>query len=270
MIENPSFKTQIDGRSATAEDLSPLAFSGFAHFTAMQVRDGGVKGLDLHLTRLRLQSIEFFGRALPDDQVRRNLRTAIDDGPAAMSLTVTMFSRNGEFSPSGTEDDPAVLVRTGPASSGPSGPLRLAAVEHQRPLPMIKHVGEATKTHYLRQAVKDGYDDAAFINARRHLSEATIWNLAFWDGEAVIWPKAAVLPGVTMGIVRRQLAGLNVPQRVEAIGIDDLGSPGGAAVMNSWTPGIGVKSIASVPIPLSPRFMEILHSAYAREPAEKV
>lgn len=73
-----------------------------------------------------------------------------------------------------------------------------------------------------------------------------------------------------MGIVRRQLAGLNVPQRVEPIGIDDLGSLGGAAVMNSWTPGIGVKNIASVRIPLSPRFMEILHGAYAREPAEKV
>jgi branched-subunit amino acid aminotransferase/4-amino-4-deoxychorismate lyase len=143
MTENWSFTTQINGRSATADDLSPLAFAGFAHFTAMQVRDGRVKGLDLHLSRLRSQSMEFFGNALPDDQVRSYLRTAIENGPAEISLTVTMFSRNGEFTPSGNEDDPAVLVRTGPASSGPIGPLRLAAVEHQRPLPKIKHVGEA-------------------------------------------------------------------------------------------------------------------------------
>jgi len=270
MTDSWRFKAEIDGRTATVDDLSPLAFSGFAHFTAMQVRNGRVKGLDLHLARLHSQSIELFGKAMPDELVRGYLRTAIENGPADISLTATMFSRNGEFTPSGADDDPAILVRTGPASSGPNEPLRLAAVEHQRPLPMIKHVGEATKTHYLRQAVKDGYNDAAFIDAQGHLSEATIWNLAFWDGETVIWPKAALLPGVTMGIVRRQLHGLNVPQREEVILIDRLGGLGGAAVMNSWTPGIGVSGIASVPLPLSPKFMDILHSAYAQEPAEKV
>lgn len=36
-------------RPATATDLAPLAFAGYAHFTAMQVRGGGVRGLDLHL-----------------------------------------------------------------------------------------------------------------------------------------------------------------------------------------------------------------------------
>jgi branched-subunit amino acid aminotransferase/4-amino-4-deoxychorismate lyase len=268
MTDNPSFRTQIDGRPATAGELSSLAFAGFAHFTAMQVRDGRVRGLDLHLARLSAASMEFFGRAMPDALVRQHLRTAIENGPGDLSLTATMFSRSGEFTPSGTDDDPAVLIRTGPASSGPAGPLRLAAIEHQRPLPMIKHVGEATKTHYLRQAVKEGYDDAAFIDAQGYLSEATIWNLAFWDGRAVVWPKASLLAGVTMGIIRRQLDGLNIPQREEFVGIDTLASLHGAAVMNSWTPGIAVTGIASVTLPFSATFMDILHSAYAREPLE--
>ena len=35
-----SFVVQHNGRSATAGDLGPLAFAGYAHFTALQVRGG--------------------------------------------------------------------------------------------------------------------------------------------------------------------------------------------------------------------------------------
>lgn len=70
--------THLNGRPATAEDLAPLAFAGFAHFTAMQVRDGAVRGLDLHLRRLRHASDELFGQHLADAQVRGHLRTALE------------------------------------------------------------------------------------------------------------------------------------------------------------------------------------------------
>ncbi|EWC62784.1 Aminodeoxychorismate lyase [Actinokineospora spheciospongiae] len=53
--------TLFNGRLAEAADLAPLAFAGFAHFTAMQVHDRRVRGLDLHLTRLREASDELFG-----------------------------------------------------------------------------------------------------------------------------------------------------------------------------------------------------------------
>lgn len=270
MTDNPGFVTQIDGRQATADDLSPLAFAGFAHFTAMQIRDGRVRALDLHLARLRSASLEFFDRALPDELVRRHLRSAIGSGRPNLSLTATVFSRAGEFSPEGAADDPAILVRTAPPSDGPTDPLRLAVVAHERPLPWIKHVGEATKTHFLRRAVRSGHDDAAFIDAQGNLSEATIWNLAFWDGEAVVWPKAPVLAGVTMATIRRQLDGAQIAQREEVVRPDDLGRLQGAAVMNSWTPGIGVEAIGSTTLPASPRFLDILHRVYEREPMEPV
>jgi branched-subunit amino acid aminotransferase/4-amino-4-deoxychorismate lyase len=129
MPHDGPFQTQIDGRPATAADLAPLAFAGFAHFTAMQVRDGAVRGLDLHLDRLRAASLAFFGRALPDDLVRARLGAAIRGGPADLSLSATMFSRTGEFTPAGADDDPAILVRTGPAAAGPAGPLRLMTIQ---------------------------------------------------------------------------------------------------------------------------------------------
>jgi branched-subunit amino acid aminotransferase/4-amino-4-deoxychorismate lyase len=254
----------VNGRPAATDDLAPLAFAGHAHFTAVQIRGGRARGLDLHLERLRTASVELFGRALPEDLVRAHLRTALRDGPADLSLTATVFSTAGEFT--AADADLALLVRTGPPSTGPGGPLALAAVGHERYLPHVKHVGEIAKTHLLRRAVADGFDDAAFLDREGRFSEATIWNLAFWDGEAVVWPRAEVLTGTTMGIVRRQLDRLGVRQRTAAITPEDLPALAGAVVMNSWTPGVAVHRIGATELPAAPRFLEQLHRAYEAEP----
>ncbi|MFD9893426.1 aminotransferase class IV family protein [Amycolatopsis sp. NPDC059027] len=261
-----SHVVQRNGRAATAAELAPLAFAGYAHFTAMQVRGGGVRGLDLHLERLRAASLEMFGHALPDEHVRSCLRKAAEAGPADLSLTAVVYSPSGEFVHSGPEPELDILVRTGEAASGPAGPLALAAVEHERMLPSVKHVGEVAKTYFLRKAIEDGFDDAAFLDRRGRLGEATIWNLAFWDGTAVVWPEAAVLGGITMGIVRRQLEKLGVPQRVREVTLADLPTLSGAVVMNSWTPGVAVHRLGSVSLPEAPPFLEALHRAYRAEP----
>ncbi|GAA2839083.1 aminotransferase class IV family protein [Nonomuraea rubra] len=260
------FTVQRNGRPATTADLAPLAFAGYAHFTATQVREGRIRGLDLHLERLRGASMVLFGQALPDDRVRSHLRAAIEAGPADVSLTATVYSPAGEFTAAGDDLGLDVLIRTGPASSGPAGPLALAVVEHERTLAALKHVGEVAKTYYLRQAVSQGFHDAAFVDRAGRFSEATIWNLAFWDGTAVVWPEAEMLGGTMMGIVRRQLDRLGVPQLVRKITPTDLPDLSGGVVMNSWTPGIAVHRIGTVPLPEAPSFVELLHSAYHAEP----
>jgi branched-subunit amino acid aminotransferase/4-amino-4-deoxychorismate lyase len=262
----PSSVVHCNGRAATAEELGPLAFAGYAHFTAVQVRNSQIRGLDLHLQRLRVASVELFGRALPDDLVRSRLRAALEVGSADLSLTATVYSPAGEFTVAGDDVEPEVLVRTGPAASGPRGPLALALVEYERVLPGVKHVGEVAKTYYLRQAVGQGFDDAAFVDRNGRLSEGSIWNLAFWDGTAVVWPKAEMLDGTMMGVVRRQLHRLGVPQRIQEVTRDDLPSLAGAVVMNSWTPGVPVHQIGSVPLPEATSFLDVLHRAYQAEP----
>lgn len=266
MAKTKSFRTMIEGREASMLGLSPLAFSGFAHFTAMQVRDGAVRGLDLHLERLSWASLEMFGQAHTNEEIRVFLRSAIEDGPTNLSLTATVFSRRGEFTAVGASNDPAILVRTAPATNGPDGPLRLDTVEHQRPLPTIKHVGEATKTYYLRKAVEKGFDDAAYLDAHGYISEATIWNMAFWDGQAVVWPQAEMLNGITMQIVKRQLEALGVPQRQEPLTLETVRQLAGGVVMNSWTPAVPVTTIGSVTLPVSHRFIDLLQNAYQKEP----
>jgi branched-subunit amino acid aminotransferase/4-amino-4-deoxychorismate lyase len=255
-----------NGREASAAELAPLAFAGYAHFTAMQVRDGQVRGLDLHLERLRYASQKLFGRALSDDRVRSYLREALRGEPLDVSLTATVYSPTGEFSADGADTELDLLVRTGPAASGPEGPLALAPVEHERVLPDIKHVGEVAKTYFLREAVEQGFDDAAFVDRHDRLSEGSIWNLAFWDGSAVVWPSADMLVGTTMGIVRRQLDRLGVSQRVQEIRVADLPALAGGVVMNSWTPGVALQRIGPVALPDAQSFVELLHRAYQAEP----
>lgn len=252
-------------RPATAEDLAPLAFAGYAHFTAMQVRDGGVRGLDLHLQRLREASLALYGHAMADVEVLERLRQSLAQSAPDISLTATGYSRAGEFS-AADAGTPELLVRTDAPAQPPVGPLALTVVEHQRVLARYKHVGEVAKTWYLRQAVVQGFDDAAFIDPAGRVAEATIWNLAFWDGTAVVWPVADVLPGITMGIVRRQLQQLGVPQREQVLALDDLAGLAGAVVMNSWSPGVAVSRIGEVVLPLAPDFVQLLHRAYAAEP----
>ncbi|WP_294335050.1 aminotransferase class IV family protein [uncultured Sphingomonas sp.] len=256
--------TLVDGASATPANLAPLAFAGFAHFTAMQVRNGRVRGLDLHLGRLRRASLELFGRATPDEQVVAEISSIVDRAPNA-SLTITMFLRSGEFVRA-DDSPPAVLIRTMPATDGPVGPLRLDMVRHDRWRPDIKHVGEAAKTYFLHRAIARGFDDAAFVDSQGRLAEATIWNLAFWDGASIVWPKAAVLRGVTMAILQRQLAAAGVPQREASVRADAVAGLEGAVVVNSWTPGLAVSSIGDHQFDRSDALAEILHDAYAREP----
>ncbi|MBD1867278.1 aminotransferase class IV, partial [Cyanobacteria bacterium FACHB-471] len=116
-------------------------------------------------------------------------------------------------------------------------------------------------------AIRQGFDDAAFVDSHGCLSEATIWNLVFWDDGTVIWPKATMLKGTMMGIIQRQLERLDIPQRLEAITFERLGELSGAAVMNSWTPGIPVTAFASNVIAEAKTFISLLHKAYKAEPA---
>lgn len=257
--------THFNGQSATAEDLAPLAFAGFAHFTAMQVRDGAVRGLDLHLQRLRLASEEMFGRHLSEPAMRTYLRNAVEAGGPHASLTCFTTCRPGEFMTAGPELQLDVLIKVTDPASPPPGPVALDVVRHERHLPRVKHVGEVAKTLYLRQARTRGFDDAAFEDDAGRLSEATIWNLSFWDGESVIWPKADVLSGVTMQILSRQLAAHGIPQHTREVRRADLDETMAAVVMNSWTPAIPVSRIGGQQLSKDKAFTRLLHDVYRAE-----
>ncbi|WP_024818913.1 aminotransferase class IV [Arthrobacter sp. 31Y] len=262
--------TYLNGNTPTAEDLAPLAFAGYAHFTAMQVRGGRVRGLDLHLNRLREGSDLLFGHHLSDSSILGYMSAALTAADSAdSSLMVYISSKPGEFR-FAAQPDLNVLVKVADPVSPPPTPLALDLVQHERHLAQVKHVGEVSKTLLLRHAKEHGFDDAAFMDRSGRLSEATIWNLAFWDGTGVTWPKADILYGVTMQILQRQLRAQGVAQETRQINSASIDEAMSAAVLNSWTPGIGVKSIGGQRLAASHEFVHLLHDAYQRESLERI
>ncbi|WP_413805302.1 hypothetical protein [Streptomyces sp. OE57] len=69
---------EINGSPATADTLRLPALSSYGHFTAMQIRDARVRGLGLHLERLRSATRELFDGDLHDERVRADVRHAPD------------------------------------------------------------------------------------------------------------------------------------------------------------------------------------------------
>lgn len=261
-----SSTVQLNGAAASTDQLASVAFAGYAHFTALQVRSGAVRGLDLHLARLRKASDELFGTHRPDDQMRDYLRQAIRAGPTDASLSCFVTQREGEFTAPRLPAELDVFVRSSAPAEPPVGPLRLDVVRHERHLAHLKHVGEVGKTFFLRHAAARGFDDATFVDSHGRLSEATIWNLAFWDGESVIWPRADLLPGITMQILARRLAAQGIAHRTVDVHPEDLGLYSAAVVMNSWTPGVPVAQIGDHQFTAAEQLVRVLHDAYDDEP----
>src|ERR1700723_2119708 len=102
---------EIDGDVPTAAQMQARMLHGYGHFTAMQVRGGRVRGLDLHLERLSRANAELFGAGLGQ---------------------------------------------------------------------------------------RAGFDEALLTGPDGLISEGSITNLGCFDGTAVVWPAAAMLPGITM------------------------------------------------------------------------
>lgn len=118
--------TLFNGRPAQAADLAPLAFTGFAHFTAMQVHDRRVRGLDLYLNRMRKASDELFGRHLPDETILQQMRSALAGASQNASLTCFTSSRPGEFARAAGDIELDVLIKITMPAEPPTGPLSLS------------------------------------------------------------------------------------------------------------------------------------------------
>ncbi|MDN5654221.1 MAG: aminotransferase class IV, partial [Kocuria sp.] len=224
--------------------------------------DNAVRGLDLHLDRLRQNSDTVFGRHLPDETILDCLRTGLTAFDADSASMFCFITPTHAKTPLGLD----VYVRTAGPASAPDGPLSLDVAGHERYLPDVKHAGEISLARFFaRQAASLGFDDTAFEDRDGRLSEATKWNLAFWDGETVTWPHAEYLPGITMQVIRRQLRLRGVAQQTRSIRRADLSDRWSAVSMNSTTPGIPISRIGDVHLAQDESFFEILRSAYAEE-----
>jgi branched-subunit amino acid aminotransferase/4-amino-4-deoxychorismate lyase len=243
---------EIDGRSATVERLSAAAPAGYGHFTAMQVRNGRVRGLRLHLARLDAANREMFGAGLDADAVLGYLRHALGAQTHDASVRVYVYETPG---------GPAVMVTVRPPGTMAPEVWRLQTVPYQRSLAHIKHIGDFGQGYFGRLAQRNGFDEALLTGPDGIVCEGSITNIGFSDGTGVLWPAAPALAGITMQILERALAERGVPSRHAPVRVSDLGSFAGAFVTNSH--GIApVGQVDELTLPVDSALMPALTQAY--------
>ncbi|GAB3157543.1 aminotransferase class IV family protein [Amycolatopsis stemonae] len=250
------------------EPLDPGAFvagmTSYGHFTAMQVRDGRVRGLAHHLERLTVSTRLLFGADLDVDRVLAHVRQAVAGEPA-LSVRVVVLTRSFD-----EPMTPEILVRTHPPQEPDPAPLRLKTVPYQRDLPQVKHLGTFGLIHHSRQAQLAGFDDALFVDPAGRISEASIWNAGFLAGDTVVWPEAAVLPGITMLVQQEALRRRGVPQETREVRPADLPGFDAMFLTNSETPGRAVAAVDDLVLPPADRAVELLAGAYETVPWDKI
>ncbi len=216
-------RVEIDGTEASAGQLRAIALGGFGHFTAMQVRDRRVRGLDRHLARLDAANAELFGAGLDAGLVRSHIRHALGDDRDA---SVRVHVQEGD-------DRPVIVVTVRPPGGLPDRPWRLRSVPHQRSLAHIKHAADFGQRYYQRLVQRDGFDEALLTGPDGLISEGSITNVCFAAGGGVIWPAAPMLHGITMQLVQRGLAAAGVPSRTEHVRLSGLTGFSAAFVTNA-------------------------------------
>ena len=218
-----------NGRIANGADLAP-ALVNYGHFSSLQVRDGAVQGLALHLQRLAHGTEALFGSTLDTAQVRQWMAQALQQaGMPCASLRVTVFSSRFSFREPLAAVPVDVLVAVAPPVTL-QAPARVRSVRWQREWPALKHVGTFGLFAQRRAAMAAGFDDALLLDAQGRLSEGTTWNLAVQRDGQLLWPQADALRGTTEALLQ---AGWPGPSRWQALALDELGSVDAAFACNA-------------------------------------
>jgi branched-subunit amino acid aminotransferase/4-amino-4-deoxychorismate lyase len=157
-----------------------------------------------------------------------------------------------------------------PAADAPGPPLKVRTQRYERDWPEHKHSATMGLAVALRQAGLAGYDDALFTGPDDRIREGTTWNVAFWDGTQVIWPRAPVLKGVTMVLLQIAMTMNGTPWTLRPVERGELPDLLAAAAVNSLCPARRIDSIDGVKFPEGERLAEVLTATWATVPWDEI
>lgn len=248
---------------ASVETLGPVLLSNYGAFTSMQVEDGAVRGLDLHLERLKQEALELFGVAVPEQRLRERMRSALAGREGRCSLRVQLHLEAVTLRAPAARGAPSVLVVVSDPASPLRTPLRLATQTYAREAPHLKHAGTFGLTRARRAAAEAGFDDALFVGPDGLVSEGSIWNIGFVESGRIIWPAAPMLAGTGQALLRRGLAAVGLDDEVRAVDRAALADVRQAFICNSATPACPVGAIDGRPLDVEPALIDRLEAAWA-------
>ena len=246
---------EVNGREADQAAVSLLEHEGWGHFTAMQVRGGRARGLDFHLSRLEAAHHDVYGRALDGQEVRARIRHALG-GRADASVRVYGYWAG-------------LIVTVREPQDTPHRPHSMTAMQFQRPLARLKHVGSWGQGRFSEAALAAGFDEGLLVDETGRISEGTITNVGFWRDGMVIWPDAPKLDGITMLLLRRQLTAAGIGQAEEQVRVQDLGGYDGMILCNSrgWAP---VGRVDDLVVPQDEAFTGVIAAAIESCPWDEI
>jgi branched-subunit amino acid aminotransferase/4-amino-4-deoxychorismate lyase len=246
---------EVNGHEADDAAVSLLEHEGWGHFTAMQVRQGRTRGLDLHLSRLEAAHRDVYGRALGGEQVGAAIRHALGGRPDASVRVYGYWA--------------GLIVTVREPQDMPRRPHSMTALRFQRPLARLKHVGSWGQGRFREIALAAGFDDGLLVDEAGTISEGTITNVGFWRDGTVIWPEAPKLDGITMLLLRHQLTTAGIPQAERPVRVQDLARYDGMILCNArgWAP---VNRVDNLMIPQAQAFNDVIAAAIDRCPWNEI
>ena len=247
---------EVDGREVGADAAASME-ERFGHFTAMQVRGGRTRGMQLHLARLEEANRELFDDPFDRERVMSLIRHALDE------------VRDGSLRVYVLEGDPApVVLVTVKEPAKIRSPQRLRSVRYQRPKAHLKHLA-TRQAEYRASAQESGFDDALLTADDGTISESATANIGFFDDAGVVWPDAALLQGITMQLLERHLPGYSVASRRAPVTLRDVSSFGGAFLTSAR--GIAaVSGVDDVRLPDATEVLVTLSDAYDAVPWDAI
>lgn len=267
-------RMRLQGAPVTAADLHALALAPYGHFTSMQVRDGAVRGLELHLQRLDAATCALFDRPLSPARVRAELRAALDGQGGALSLRLNVFARGLSMREPDAAAEPQLLVTLSPPAGPVALPLRVRSSVHGRYLPTIKHAGTFELLHQRRLARREGWDDVLFADARGEIAEGSIWNVGFISdaggGLRVTWPSAPALPGISQQLLQQALDSHGIATEMRPVMLGDLPRFRGAFFSNCSHAVQPIAQIDAQTFAAGSEFYAALNAAYETLPWDAI
>ena len=220
--------------------------------------------------RLKRSTLELFGSDLDIVFVRDCVRHAIADESGALSVRVNIFSRAYDRERPSAEVAADVLVMVNRASYPSNAPLRVKSFRYEREAPHIKHVGTFPLFQHRRLAQKAGFDDALFVDRNACVSEGSIWNIGFFDGDGIVWPNAPQLEGASKQLLQAGLATRGIPSRGQSVPLGDIGRYRAAFFTNASQPMRSLARIDDTDFAVDPEITAMLTTCYDSNPDERI